>query len=84
MNVEQLKTQDNIIYTPSAKQVLEKLQDDTPQIILEQTKMTTQQVMKYFIQWFLLIFYHVLVFWYFPLNSNFAIYGTPTCDKAAP
>lgn len=41
--------------------------------------MTQQQVFKWLAQWALLIFYHILCFWYFPLSSNIAIYGTPYC-----
>ena len=32
-------------------------------------------------QWVLLIMYHILVFWYYPINSNYVIYGTPSCNR---
>ncbi len=51
------------------------------QIELQKTRMTPQQVTKYTIQWILLILYHILIFWIFPLNSNDAIYGKPYCDE---
>lgn len=47
------------------------------------TKMTFQQALKWFIQIVLLILYHAVIFWVFPLVSNDAIYGTPYCNKEA-
>lgn len=39
------------------------------------TKMTFQQVLKWIIQVVLLIVYHFVIFWLFPLASNEAIYA---------
>lgn len=47
------------------------------------TKMTFQQALKWFLQIFLLIIYHFVIFWLFPLASNDAIYGKPYCNKEA-
>ena len=47
------------------------------------TKMTFQQVLKWIIQIILLIAYHVVIFWLFPLASNDAIYGQPHCNMEA-
>ncbi len=52
-------------------------------INFEETRMTQQQVFKWLTQWVLLIIYHFLVFWFFPLVSNEAIYGTPYCDSGS-
>lgn len=46
---------------------------------LESTYITIQQVLKWSMQILLLIFYHFIVFWLFPIASNEAIYGQPIC-----
>ena len=48
---------------------------------LSVTKMTFQQVLKWIIQVVLLFLYHFVIFWLFPLASNEAIYGSPTCQR---
>lgn len=47
------------------------------------TKMTFQQVLKWIIQIILLLAYHVVIFWVFPIASNDAIYGQPHCNRNA-
>ena len=47
------------------------------------TKMTFQQVLKWIIQIVLIVAYHIVIFWLFPIASNDAIYGQPHCNKNA-
>ena len=50
---------------------------------LEATYITIQQILKYIMQIVLLLGSHYLIFWLFPVASNEAIYGQPTCKKTA-
>jgi hypothetical protein len=45
--------------------------------------MTFQQVVKYISLIALILVYHLVIFWIFPLVSNYAIYGQPTCDPTS-
>ena len=47
---------------------------------LTMTKMTFQQALKYIVQIVLLVMYHFVIFWLFPISSNHAIYGEPRCN----
>jgi hypothetical protein len=78
-NYESEKMRDTIM-TKQLKTDGSGAKAEIPKIILVKTRMTTQQVTKFFVQWVLLIIYHALVFWYYPINSNYVIYGTPTCN----
>ena len=40
------------------------------QFLLESTKITFSIVSKFYMQWFMLIFVHLIVFWYFPIEGN--------------
>lgn len=33
--------------------------------------------------WLVLIGVHLVIFWYFPLNANYALYESPVCTKDA-
>lgn len=45
------------------------------------TKITTQQKTKYILHMFILIFSHILVFWYLPIKGNMTLYQTPICNE---
>jgi len=49
------------------------------QLELEYTKITFAIVAKYYLQWFLLLVIHLIVFWYFPINGNYALRNEPYC-----
>jgi len=38
--------------------------------VLEKTIITLSIVSKFYLQWFLLILVHFLVFWFFPIHGN--------------
>lgn len=50
---------------------------------LETTYITIQQVLKWVMQITLLLVYHYVIFWLFPIASNDAIYGQPTCKRSS-
>jgi len=52
-------------------------------ISLETTKITLAIVSKFYLQWFLLIFVHGLVFWFFPIHGNEKLQNQPYCVKDA-
>lgn len=53
-------------------------------IEIAKTKITIQQIIKYFLHWALLILVHFMVFWYYPLKGNYSLYETPSCPADAP
>jgi len=83
MHLQAQKTSDTILFGNSKKSKAVAESKEILSINLQHTRMTTQQVMKWVVQWVLLILYHALVFWIFPLSSNDAIYGTPYCDTSS-
>lgn len=83
MHIQAQKTSDTILFGNDKKSQASSQSREILSIQLQHTRMTTQQVMKWVIQWVLLILYHVVVFWFFPLSSNDAIYGTPYCDTTS-
>ncbi len=60
------------IKNASPEEEYNKLKDYTQ---LTVTKMTFQQVLKWIIQIVLLILYHFVIFWLFPIASNEALYA---------
>jgi hypothetical protein len=83
MHLQAQKTGDTILFGSDKRSKNVTESREILSINLQHTRMTTQQVMKWIVQWVLLILYHALVFWIFPLSSNDAIYGTPYCDKSS-
>jgi hypothetical protein len=51
------------------------------QFLLESTKITFSIVSKFYMQWIMLIFVHIVVFWYFPIEGNLKLQGTRYCTK---
>ena len=49
------------------------------QIVLEKTKITIAIVSKFYLQWLLLIFVHILVFWFFPIHGNYKLQNNANC-----
>mmetsp|Transcript_42750 Transcript_42750/g.41094 ORF Transcript_42750/g.41094 Transcript_42750/m.41094 type:complete len:100 (-) Transcript_42750:747-1046(-) len=49
---------------------------DTEKFTFEQTKITIAIVGKFYLQWFLLLFIHAFVFFYFPITGNEKLNGT--------
>jgi hypothetical protein len=45
------------------------------------TKITTQQKTKYILHMFILVFSHILIFWYLPISGNITLYNSPMCDE---
>mmetsp|Transcript_21579 Transcript_21579/g.33230 ORF Transcript_21579/g.33230 Transcript_21579/m.33230 type:complete len:306 (-) Transcript_21579:1125-2042(-) len=46
------------------------------------TKITNQQKTKYIIHWMILVCGHIYIFWFIPINGNYALYGQPQCNYA--
>jgi hypothetical protein len=53
------------------------------QIVLENTKITLAMVSKFYLQWILLIFVHLLVFWFFPIHGNMKLNNNFYCPQNA-
>lgn len=48
----------------------------------KKTRMQVSKLMRIVLLWFLIIFYHALIFWYWPLASSLTVYGKPHCDPS--
>lgn len=83
MHLQPQKTSDTILFGSDKRSKAVAESREILSINLQHTRMTPQQVLKWVVQWVLLILYHALVFWIFPLSSNDAIYGTPYCDTTS-
>lgn len=54
------------------------------EVLLSKTSFNKTIVIKYYLQLFLLILIHVVIFWYFPIKANVDLQVTAFCDFSDP
>ena len=45
------------------------------------TKITSQQKCKYIVHMAILVFSHIFVFWFLPIQGNYKLYNQASCKK---
>ena len=64
--------------------VFRKYKNGMDDIEIAQTKVTSQQLTKFFLHWLMLFGVHFMIFWYYPLKGNTSLYDTAICPEYHP
>ena len=59
-------------------------EEDDPGVQLSKTKFNKTLLLKYYLQLFMLVIIHIIVFWYFPIKANKDLQVTPFCQFKDP
>lgn len=83
IKLKTMKTTDLDIGDSVAQEFLSSMYGDSDGASSDttRTKITTQQKCKYCIHMFLLVFLHLFIFWYIPINGNIQLYDSVICSN---